>query len=441
MLGRLFSVKDGPSYDRLSGSVLSTKQLCYPDQPPHISKLVLIHTTSYGPEYVTQSGEITLPATAPTPQDQEWTPLMVRYAAMDVLIPKLAFDSIAAGKNLANIPEERFALARSWQEQVLQFRTHPGSTKKGTAAVLNPTSSHPPSPAAVVTATAPPSLQRTVPHFPLRRAVGVPERDSPRSRQPSETPLSDTPTPRKRTLLRARSLRRLKARQDQAREAPQSSQFGTGSDRLGRRGGSGEVDNLQSADEIDHAPASTGDEIGDGWSGFSSYRHSPSSGWEDGGTANDDRSSSSAARSSITRDLKDSSRWGAAGVRPSLFATSRLSRRARREGSPEWRSSGDDLSAQRTAAIRQAARDAGSAFDRSLRLEASAGVSARTAGVPEGRSTPADERGEEGPLSAGRDQATHLGDSQRWPSSHPVTGSLDSESDTWDDDGRFAHVS
>lgn len=47
---------------------------------------------------------------------------MVRYAAMDVLIPKLAYDSIAAGDNLAEIPEARLAAARALQLQLEEQR-------------------------------------------------------------------------------------------------------------------------------------------------------------------------------------------------------------------------------------------------------------------------------------------------------------------------------
>lgn len=41
---------------------------------------------------------------------------MVRYAALDVLIPKLAYDSIATGKNIANIPEPLLTRARTLQQ-------------------------------------------------------------------------------------------------------------------------------------------------------------------------------------------------------------------------------------------------------------------------------------------------------------------------------------
>ncbi|MEW5308305.1 MAG: hypothetical protein WDW38_000275 [Sanguina aurantia] len=48
---------------------------------------------------------------------------MVRYAAMDVLIPKLAYDSIAAGENLAEVPEARnLAAARALQLQLEEQR-------------------------------------------------------------------------------------------------------------------------------------------------------------------------------------------------------------------------------------------------------------------------------------------------------------------------------
>lgn len=48
---------------------------------------------------------------------------MVRYAALDVLIPKLAYDSIAAGENLAEVPEARnLAAARALQLQLEEQR-------------------------------------------------------------------------------------------------------------------------------------------------------------------------------------------------------------------------------------------------------------------------------------------------------------------------------
>ncbi|MEW5308299.1 MAG: hypothetical protein WDW38_000269 [Sanguina aurantia] len=57
-------------------------------------------------------------------KDGELSLKMVRYAALDVLIPKLAYDSLAAGENLAGLPPARLRAVRDAlrQQQLLRSR-------------------------------------------------------------------------------------------------------------------------------------------------------------------------------------------------------------------------------------------------------------------------------------------------------------------------------